>query len=63
MKNTTFSLEGIALIALLVIGLFGAKMVLKSNPEQSEQIIPRQETPAMVIAPQNEANAAVWGDN
>lgn len=63
MKNTTLSLEGIALIALLVIGLFGAKMVLNNNPEQSEQIIPRQETPAMVIAPQNDAKAVVWSNN
>ena len=50
MKNVILSLEKIMLGVLLVAGLFGATLLL--NPEQidenAEQLLPRQETPAMV---------------
>jgi hypothetical protein len=51
MKNSTLSLEGLLLLCLLLIGLYGAKTMLKGEDASPELAAPRQESPAMVMVP------------
>ncbi|MEZ4986803.1 MAG: hypothetical protein R2795_17490 [Saprospiraceae bacterium] len=49
MKNVTFSVEGLLLALLLLIGLYGAQTVLKTDKVSPGIASPRQEAPAMVL--------------
>jgi hypothetical protein len=51
MKNSTLSLEGLLLLCLLLIGLYGAKTMLRGEEASPEVAAPRQESPAMVLVP------------
>ena len=52
MKNFTLSFEGLLLILLLLVGIYGARSVMQANDEEHPGFAsPRQEAPAMVMAP------------
>ena len=51
MKNFTISFEGLLLILLLLLGIYGARSVMKSSDDRSPGFAsPRQEAPAMVMS-------------
>ena len=56
MKNSTLSLEGLLLLCLLLIGLYGAKTMLEGEESSPELAAPRQEAPAMVVVPDTDFN-------
>ena len=59
MKHFTLSFEGLLLIFLLLVGIYGASTVMKNKEEASPGFAsPRQESPAMVMAP--EASPAAY---
>jgi hypothetical protein len=52
MKNFTLSFEGLLLIILLLAGIYGARVIMQDGEESSPGFAsPRQESPAMVMAP------------
>ena len=52
MKHFTLSFEGLLLILLLLVGIYGAKTLMQDQDENSPGFAsPRQESPAMVMAP------------
>ena len=53
MKNFTLSFEGLLLILLLVVGIYGARAVMQADDNDSPGFAaPRQEAPAMVMVPE-----------
>lgn len=53
MKNFTLSFEGLLLILLLLVGIYGARAVMQADDTDSPGFAsPRQEAPAMVMVPQ-----------
>jgi hypothetical protein len=52
MKNFTFSLEALLLILLLIVGFYGAHLMLIEEDNSPGLASPRQESPAMVMVPQ-----------
>lgn len=58
MKNFTLSFEGLLLILLLLVGIYGASAVMQANEEDAPGFAsPRQEAPAMVMAPEAPATS------
>ena len=53
MKNFTLSFEGLLLILLLLVGIYGARAVMQGDDNDSPGFAsPRQEAPAMVMIPE-----------
>jgi len=53
MKHFTLSFEGLLLIFLLLVGIYGARTIMQNKEEASPGFAsPRQESPAMVMAPE-----------
>lgn len=52
MKHFTLSFEGLLLILLLLVGIYGARTLMQDQDENSPGFAsPRQESPAMVMVP------------
>ncbi|PSR12395.1 MAG: hypothetical protein DA408_04280 [Bacteroidetes bacterium] len=56
MKNFTISLEALFLVLLLIIGFYGAHLMLKEENNSPGLASPRQESPAMVLVPQQQTD-------
>lgn len=53
MKNFTLSFEGLLLILLLLVGIYGARSIMQGNDDDTPGFAsPRQEAPAMVMSPE-----------
>ena len=53
MKNFTLSFEGLLLILLLLVGIYGARSVMQGDNDDTPGFAsPRQEARAMVMAPE-----------
>jgi hypothetical protein len=60
MKNSMISTEAVVLFILLLLGLLGAKAVLHSENDSPGLALPRQESPAMVLAPEESPGDYWW---